>query len=58
MLENKMVIDSQWDIPMEDEKPVFFCTDCGKPIYEGDRYLDIQGECHCKDCIESYFQIA
>ena len=59
MLENRMVIDSEWSVlEKEDEKPVFYCADCGRPIYEGDRYLDFHGDTFCTRCIDSYFQHA
>lgn len=59
MLENRMVMDSEWTMfDQDDEEPVYFCADCGRPIYEGDRYLDLQGETYCTRCVDSYFQIA
>lgn len=38
--------------PIED-KPVFYCSWCDKPIYENDDYYNLCGEHVCQDCIDN-----
>lgn len=28
------------------------CANCGEPIYEGDDYYEIGGECYCEVCVD------
>ena len=36
----------------EDERPVHICTNCGTPIYDGDRYADLGDRKLCEECID------
>jgi len=41
-----------------DKPQVFICSDCGKPIHEGDIYLDLMGEQFCKECFPKHITYA
>lgn len=41
-----------------DKPSVFICSDCGKPIRDGDIYLDIMGEQFCAECAPKHFKYA
>lgn len=32
---------------------VFRCSDCGDEIYQGDQYIDIEGDIICSNCINN-----
>lgn len=34
------------------EKPIYICADCEEGIYEGDTYVEIDGEYYHTECIE------
>ena len=34
------------------EEPVITCDVCGKFVYDGDVYYDIDGDFWCEECIE------
>lgn len=37
------------------EEEAIHCYCCGEPIYEGDKYYEINGEAFCKSCLDDYF---
>ena len=37
---------------------VFICSDCGKPINEGDTYYDYLGEQLCRVCLVKHIKVA
>ena len=56
-LENRMVMDSQWEnSPFEYHEPAKLaaCIVCRCGIYEGDTAFDIDGDIICEDCIKGY----
>lgn len=32
--------------------PPYYCSDCGSPMYAGDRAYELQGEIYCEACVE------
>ncbi len=53
MIENRMVVDSEWDSPC---KPVLRCGECGTGIYAENDYYDFIGDIVCEDCARRYIQ--
>lgn len=51
-IENRMAVDEEW--PDEELQIVYYCSDCGEPIYEGDDYYEIAGDIICEKCIDNY----
>lgn len=47
-VENRMVVDSEWDEPDEMH---FYCCECGNEI-EDDIYEDEHNEFLCADCLK------
>ena len=43
---------------MELKPLVFICSDCGKPIRDGDLYLDLMGEQFCQECFPEHIKYA
>ena len=41
-----------------DKPQVFICSDCGKPVRDGDVYLDIMGEQFCAECALKHLKYA
>lgn len=41
-----------------DKPQVFICSDCGKPIRDGDIYLDVMGEQFCAKCALMHYKFA
>lgn len=39
----------------EEEEVVYECFGCGREIYEGDYYYEIDGEVYCKECLDDIF---
>lgn len=48
--------DCMYDYRYEhpEAKIVDTCMDCGKFIYAGEEYYDIQGMIFCEDCMRNY----
>ena len=42
----------------ETDTQVFVCSDCGKPICEGDTYYDYLGEQLCRECLVKHIKVA
>ena len=36
--------------PEPDAVLVFFCSDCGNEIYEGEEYFEFDGDIYCEEC--------
>lgn len=53
MVENRMVIDSEWE-PLERIRKICCCSDCERDLYEGDKAYRIGGEVYCEECIDNY----
>ena len=52
MIENRMVIDSEWEWRENKRKVVYECDCCGADIYEGDDYYEIEEKRYCEPCID------
>lgn len=40
--------------PNAPEPPIFeHCVECGEPIYRGDDYYELGGECYCETCVQN-----
>lgn len=50
-IENKMVVDSQWEPA---GKAVCQCEYCGSNIYPGDSYYNFNGDVICDGCAWEY----
>ena len=57
MIENRMVIDSEWEWK-EKHEVVHECSNCECEICEEDEYYEINGECYCPDCIKEFKRYA
>jgi hypothetical protein len=45
--------------PNAPEPPiVFYCDECGEPIYEGDTYYQVDLDKYCEDCMNDFKRIA
>lgn len=38
----------------KERTPVYYCSCCNEPIYDGDYYYPIDGEKVCEYCIEDF----
>ena len=53
-IENRMVVDSEWEQHERKSKTICSCDECGEDIYPGEIYYKIDGDCICEDCIVRY----
>lgn len=53
-IENRMVVDSEWQPPTQTVK---MCDSCESAVHEGDVYYDIGGDCICSECIKEYINM-
>ena len=51
MLENRMVIDSEWEWQEDKRRVVYECSDCGGDIREDDEYYSVDGKNYCMECM-------
>ena len=58
MIENRMVVDSEWEWNEGKREVMHECENCGAEIYEEDEYFEINGECYCPDCIKEFKRYA
>ena len=50
-IENRMVVDSEWEKPY---KEVARCSECDCDIYQGEYFFNINGDIVCESCIRDY----
>ena len=41
------------DVYNKDEYIVCCCDECGEPIYDGEKYYELNGEAICGDCVDN-----
>lgn len=52
-------LDRYLTTPPDEEKPVHECCICGKGIYEGMDYYEVDDEAYCEDCmVDSFRKVA
>ena len=54
MIDNRMVIDSEWEDIEKNATPVFSCDECGEGVFPGEVYYKIDGDCICEECLKVY----
>lgn len=54
MIDNRIVIDSEWEDIEKKPQPVRSCDECGEDILPGEVYYNIDGDCICEECLKGY----
>lgn len=54
MIDNRIVIESEWEDIKKKPQPVRSCDECGEDILPGEVYYKIYCDCICEECLKGY----